>query len=145
MILDSGNMIEFNPKDDFKNGKTAEEESKKAYEELNKLPAYKDKIERAVKLLGEEQHFVVKWTDKELEMLKRFADKLMAQKEGADSIPIYQPEEEKAKEKEKQKEELEEKKKELTGEKTKESIENIDLGLLVNRDNLADMIEKTRK
>jgi hypothetical protein len=51
MILDSGNMIEFSPNDMFADGKTPEQESKKAYEELSHLPEYKDKIERAVKLL----------------------------------------------------------------------------------------------
>lgn len=164
MILDSGNMIEYNPKTDtFPKNRTAKEESQRAYDELSKLDAYQDKIERAVKLLGDEQHFIVKWTEEYLSIiLKKIEENLSKESISTNTS---------------QQEELEEKKKSLNKEENKETTEEmtrrivkemmkekenlekwenkpnemrekseeIDMNLCINRDNVADAISKARK
>lgn len=135
MILDSGNMIEFNPLDKYTDSLTAKEEAQKAYKELKKIDAYKNKIEWAVKILGGEQHFIIKRTDEQLELIKTIATKTIKKET---ELPIEDEKKEIAK---KQKKEVEEKKKELN----KEANEKLNLNLLINRDNLADAIEKARQ
>jgi len=70
LILDSGSMIEFGYDDNFEGGLSAEQEAKKTFEKLNKLDDYKDKIERAKKILGDETHFVVKRTEEQIKIFK---------------------------------------------------------------------------
>ncbi|HKL44414.1 MAG TPA: hypothetical protein VJ892_03985 [Candidatus Absconditabacterales bacterium] len=82
LILDSGSMIEFGYDDNFEGGLSAEQEAKKTFEKLNKLDDYKDKIERAKKILGDETHFVVKRTEEQIKIFK--AMERVANEEGVD-------------------------------------------------------------
>jgi hypothetical protein len=63
-------MIEFGPGDKFEEGRTPEAEAKNTFEKLNQLDEYKDKIERAKKMLGDESHFVVKRTKDQLKIFE---------------------------------------------------------------------------
>lgn len=155
MILDSGNMIQFVSTEKYEESISAEEESKKVYEKLKDLGDYKGKIERAMKILGTEKHFVIKWTEEQLEMLKIVADKItedMIENEWAKSIHVLNPDDEwdseeakKNKIKKDQEDEVKKQKKLLNDETVDESKENIDKNLLVNRDNIAEFIRKARE
>lgn len=70
IILDQNKMIEFSSKENFE-GKTAEEEAKTSFERLNKDKKYEKKIELIKKINGEETHFVIKRTKKQLEEIER--------------------------------------------------------------------------
>lgn len=245
IILDNKCAIEFKSTDNFIDNKNAETESKAAYEWLNKLETYENKIERLTKKINNVDYFIIKWTEEELENIKKIENELRIKLEeeiiaqeninsdielinkfiqtswssetideknlsseeakeklreikeeenkntkGTFSIMAIaeeigkflttiskqesvqkstptiienkeeivqeenKPTEEKKIEEAKVKAEIEEvkakeiekKKEELFGkENIKESVENINLGLLVNRDNLADDIRKTRE
>ncbi len=70
IILDQNKMIEFSSKENFE-GKTVEEEAKTSFERLNKDKKYEKKIELIKKTKGEETHFIIKRTEKQLEELAR--------------------------------------------------------------------------
>jgi len=70
IILDQNKMIEFSSTEQF-DGKTAEEEAKASFERLYKNSKYNKKIELIKKINGNESHFIIKRTKKQLEELER--------------------------------------------------------------------------
>ncbi|MCX6824515.1 MAG: hypothetical protein NT085_05320 [candidate division SR1 bacterium] len=70
IILDQNKMIEFSSTEQF-DGKTAEEEAKASFERLDKNDKYNKKIELIKKINGQESHFIIKRTKKQLEELER--------------------------------------------------------------------------
>ncbi len=70
-ILDNGLAIEFKSTEDFDEEKTWEIESKIAFENLNKIEKYKNKLEWITKKINEKNHFIIKWTEKELTVIEQ--------------------------------------------------------------------------
>ena len=76
MILDSGNMIEFKSTDNF-DAKTAKEESKITYDELNKIKQYTGKIDLVSKKDKQgKDYFVIKRTEKQLKKITEEVQKM---------------------------------------------------------------------
>ena len=82
LILDNNCAIEFKSTDKFISNKDAKEESKKTYKELDKNNTYKNKIERLMKTVWDEDHYIIKRTEEEL---KKIEEK---QKEIEDTIVV---------------------------------------------------------
>jgi hypothetical protein len=168
LILDAWGFIEFKEWDKFLDDKTAKEESQIAYEWLNDLDDYKDKLELASKKLDNEDFFIIKWNDKYLAKLKgaEIAINHILSQEYIDDTKQKQ-QEEMVKDLQEQNKNLEaqinqkdqeidelkkqlndfdsnEKLKEESKEKNKENIEQIDTSLFINRDNLAKAISDSR-
>ena len=71
ITLDNGLAIEFKSTDTFSRGKTAEEEAKIAFENLNKIKRYQDKLEWITKNIDGISHFIIKWTEKEINIITK--------------------------------------------------------------------------
>ena len=78
LILDSWDFIEFKDEDNFDDERSAKEESKKSYEELNKnVDEYKGKIEWVQKKGKNGDYYVIKRTDDQLKIIKARYNELL--------------------------------------------------------------------
>ncbi|HRU50099.1 MAG TPA: hypothetical protein P5155_01195, partial [Candidatus Absconditabacterales bacterium] len=76
LILDKGGAIEFRDGDDFSEGKDTKTESELAYNGLNNLRKYKNKIELVSKNVDKVDYFIIKWNNAELNKIKETEEKI---------------------------------------------------------------------
>ena len=76
-ILDAWGSIEFRSTDVFESERSAKDESKEAYNELNKLDAYKWKIELISKKKAGVDFYVIKWTQEQIKEIKQKYEELL--------------------------------------------------------------------
>ena len=80
-ILDNWGSIEFKSTDVFESQRNAKDESKEAYNELNKLDAYKWKIELISKKKNDVDFYVIKRTEEQIEEIKQKYEELLKNNE----------------------------------------------------------------